>query len=205
MRRRSEPERRVDKLVVGLGNPGPEYAGNRHNVGYLVVDELARRHRYPKAKRGFSGRYAAGLLAGRVAGLLVPTTFMNAAGKSVAAALRGLSLEPAHLLVVHDEIDLPFGQMRMRFDGGHGGHNGLRSIVGLIGPEFHRLRIGVGRPASTDPDVVGAYVLHDFEEPRAEVEELVRRAADAVDVWIEFGLQAAMNRFNGTGAEQTES
>jgi PTH1 family peptidyl-tRNA hydrolase len=200
--RHSDSGGRVEELIVGLGNPGPEYAGNRHNVGYMVIDELARRHRFAKAKRGFSGRYAAGEIAGRVVGLLIPTTFMNLAGRSVAAALRGLSLAPDRVLVVHDDIDLPFGQLRVRSDGGHGGHNGLRSVSGLIGPDYHRLRIGVGRPPSTDPEVVADYVLHDFEEPRAEVEELVRRAADAAEAWIEFGLQEAMNRFNGPALER---
>jgi len=200
--RHSDSGGRVEELIVGLGNPGPEYAGNRHNVGYMVIDELARRHRFAKAKRGFSGRYAAGEIAGRVVGLLIPTTFMNLAGRSVAAALRGLSLAPDRVLVVHDDIDLPFGQLRVRSDGGHGGHNGLRSVSGLIGPDYHRLRIGVGRPPSTDPEVVADYVLHDFEEPRAQVEELVRRAADAAEAWIEFGLQEAMNRFNGPALER---
>jgi PTH1 family peptidyl-tRNA hydrolase len=124
---------------------------------------------------------------------------MNNAGASVAAALRGLRLGPDRLLVVHDEIDLPFGELRLRYDGGHGGHNGLRSIVGLIGADFHRLRIGVGRPASRDPEVVANWVLHDFEEPRSEVEALVRAAADAAAVWVERGIQAAMNEFNRAG------
>lgn len=200
---RAHPEA-VEYLIAGLGNPGPEYAGNRHNVGYLVVDVLARRHGFSKAKRGFKGRYAAGRLDGRQTGLLIPTTFMNSAGSSVAAALRGLSLEPDQLLVVHDDIDLPFGQLRLRYDGGHGGHNGLRSVVGLIGADFHRLRVGVGRPDSRDPDVVADYVLHDFEEPRAEVEALVGAAADAAEVWVERGIQAAMNEFNGVAGTTGE-
>jgi PTH1 family peptidyl-tRNA hydrolase len=187
----------VDYLIAGLGNPGPEYAGNRHNAGYLVVDVLARRHRFPRAKRGYKGRYSPGRVDGRQTGLLIPTTFMNRAGSSVAAALRDLALEPDQLLVIHDDIDLPFGQLRLRFDGGHGGHNGLRSIIGLVGADFHRLRIGVGRPDSRDPDVVADYVLHDFKEPRAEVEALVATGADAAEVWLERGIQAAMNEFNG--------
>ena len=154
-------------LIAGLGNPGPEYAGNRHNVGYLVVDVLALRHRFPKAKRGYKGRYAARRDRRARRRPARAHTFMNLAGASVAAALRGLDLAPDRLLVVHDEIDLPFGRLRMRYDGGHGGHNGLRSLHGLIGDEFHRLRIGVGRPRQTDPEVVADYVLHDFDEPRA--------------------------------------
>ena len=195
---RAQPER-VDYLIAGLGNPGPEYAGNRHNVGYLVVDELARRHRYAKAKRAYKGRYAGGTIAARPVGMLVPTTFMNNAGASVAAALRASRLEPDRLLVVHDEIDLPFGELRLRFDGGHGGHNGLRSVVDLIGSDFHRLRVGVGRPDSRDPEVVADWVLHNFEESRDEVEALVGRAADAAGVWVERCIQAAMNEFNGSG------
>ena len=193
---RAQPER-VEYLIAGLGNPGPEYAGNRHNVGYLVVDELAHRHRFARAKRGYKGRYAAGVVDGRPVGMLVPTTFMNNAGASVAAALRGLHLEAERLLVVHDEIDLPFGELRLRYDGGHGGHNGLRSVVGLVGSDFNRLRVGVGRPDSRDPEVVADWVLHDFAEPRGEVEALVGAAADAAEVWVELGIQAAMNRFNG--------
>jgi PTH1 family peptidyl-tRNA hydrolase len=190
---------RVDYLIAGLGNPGSEYARNRHNVGCLVVDELARRHRYARAKRGYKGRYGAGTIAGRPVGMLVPTTFMNNAGASVAAALRGSRLEPDRLLVIHDEIDLPFGELRLRFDGGHGGHNGVRSVVGLVGSDFHRLRVGVGRPDIRDPDVVADWVLHDFAEPRDEVDVLVGRAADAAAVWVERGIQAAMNEFNGGG------
>ena len=199
MASRRQPER-IDYLIVGLGNPGPEYAGNRHNVGYLVVDELARRHRYARAERAYKGRYAAGTIAGRPVGMLVPTTFMNNAGASVAAALRGSHLEPDRLLVIYDEIDLPFDELRLRFDGGHGGHNGVRSVAGLVGSDFHRLRVGVGRPDSRDPDVVADWVLHDFTEPRDEVEVLVGRAADAAAVWVERGIQAAMNEFNGGGA-----
>jgi PTH1 family peptidyl-tRNA hydrolase len=188
-------------LVVGLGNPGSEYARTRHNVGCMVVDELARRHGYPRPARSFSGKYAAGEIAGRRVGLLCPTTFMNDSGKSVAAALRGLKLAPSALLVVHDHIDLPFGRLRLQHDGGHGGHNGLRSIHGLIGVEFDRVRVGVDRPPTTDPDIVADYVLSCFSQPKPEVETLVQCAADAVQIWLRDGLEAAMRAVNAPDPE----
>ncbi len=163
-----------------------------------MIDELARRHGYARARRGYSGRYAAGTIAGRGVGLLVPTTFMNESGRSVAAALRDLRLGQAELLVVHDHIDLPFGRLRLTQGGGHGGHNGIRSIFELVGRDFDHVRMGVGRPASTDPDIVADYVLGRFAEPRAEVDDLVRRAADAVELWVAEGAEAAMNRVNAT-------
>jgi PTH1 family peptidyl-tRNA hydrolase len=178
----------VDLLVVGLGNPGSGYARTRHNIGYMVVDALARRHGYKRLKRGFSGLYAAGEIAGRVVGLLQPTTFMNASGKSVAEALRKLKLERGALLVVHDEIDLTFGRLQLRNDGGHGGHNGLRSVHELVGKDFDRVRLGVGRPGTTDPDTVADYVLSMFDEPEGEVHALVERGADVVETWVREGL-----------------
>lgn len=178
----------VDLLVVGLGNPGSGYARTRHNIGYVVADLLARRHGYKRPQRGFFGLYAAGEIAGRTVGLLQPTTFMNASGKSVAAALRKLDLGLEALLVVHDEIDLTFGRLQLRHDGGHGGHNGLRSVHELVGKDFDRLRLGVGRPGSTDRDVVADYVLSMFDEPEGEVRELVERAAEAAETWVREGL-----------------
>ncbi|HSL95365.1 MAG TPA: aminoacyl-tRNA hydrolase [Thermoleophilia bacterium] len=192
---RSQPVA-VEALVVGLGNPGRQYEGTPHNVGYAVVERLARRHGYPRAKRAYDGRAAEGRVAGSAVLLLEPTTFMNLSGRSVAAALRATKLTPDRLLVVHDHIDLPFGRLRLAAGGGSGGHNGLKSISGLIGPEYHRLRVGVDRPPSTDPDVVADYVLSPFAEPRAEVEALVERAADAVELWVEVGLEEAANRLN---------
>jgi PTH1 family peptidyl-tRNA hydrolase len=186
----------VEALVVGLGNPGREYEGTPHNVGYAVVERLARRHGYPRAKRAYDGRAADGRIAGRDVLLLEPTTFMNLSGRSVAAAVRAAKVAPDRLLVVHDHIDLPFGRLRLTAGGGSGGHNGLKSISGLIGPEYHRLRVGVDRPPSTDPDVVADYVLSPFGEPRADVDALVERAADAVELWIELGLEEAANRLN---------
>jgi PTH1 family peptidyl-tRNA hydrolase len=187
----------VERLVVGLGNPGAQYARTRHNVGCRIVEELARRHKYPRPARAFSGRYAAGEMAGLRVGLLTPTTFMNDSGKSVAVALRGLKLAPAAMLLVHDHIDLPFGRLRVQNDGGHGGHNGLRSIQELIGPGFDRVRVGVDRPPTTDPDIVADGVLSPFSEPKVEVDSFISRAADAVELWLREGLEAAMQAING--------
>jgi PTH1 family peptidyl-tRNA hydrolase len=191
------PQRNVEYLIVGLGNPGPTYEGTRHNVGSQVVEELARRHAFPKARRGFDGRCAEGAIGGRPVLLLQPTTFMNDSGRSVAAALRALRLPLERVLVVHDHIDLPFGRLRLVEGGGSGGHNGLKSITGLLGPGYPRLRVGVDRPASYDPDVVADYVLSRFGESSAEVAELVSTSADAVELWLHDGLEVAANRVNG--------
>jgi PTH1 family peptidyl-tRNA hydrolase len=191
------PQHNVEYLIVGLGNPGPTYEGTRHNVGYQVVDELARRHAFPWAKRGFDGRCAEGAIGGRPVLLLQPTTFMNDSGRSVAAALRALKLPLARVLVVHDHIDLPFGRLRLMEGGGSGGHNGLKSITGLLGAGYARLRVGVDRPASYDPDVVADHVLSRFGESKAEVAALVGASADAVELWLHDGLEEAANRVNG--------
>jgi PTH1 family peptidyl-tRNA hydrolase len=191
------PQNTIEYLVVGLGNPGPTYEGTRHNVGYLVVDELARRHGFPRAKRGFDGRCAEGMARGRAVLLLEPATFMNDSGRSVAAAVRALKVPLDRVLVVHDHIDLPFGRLRLMEGGGSGGHNGLKSISGLLGPGYARLRVGVDRPDSYDPDVVAGYVLSRFAESRDEVAALVRAAADAVELWLDDGLEIAANRVNG--------
>lgn len=190
IRRKGEIEA-VDLLVVGLGNPGSSYSRTRHNIGYLVIGVLARRHGYGRLRRGFFGLYAAGEIAGRTVGLLQPTTFMNASGKSVAAALRKLKLEQGALMVVHDEIDLAFGRLQLRRGGGHGGHNGLRSVHELVGNDFDRLRLGVGRPTRSDPEVVADYVLSGFDEPEEEVRVFVENAADAVEAWVRERLEAA--------------
>jgi PTH1 family peptidyl-tRNA hydrolase len=191
------PRNTIEYLVVGLGNPGPTYDGTRHNVGYLVVDELARRHGFPRAKRGFDGRCAEGMARGRAVLLLEPATFMNDSGRSVAAAVRALKVPLDRVLVVHDHIDLPFGRLRLMEGGGSGGHNGLKSISGLLGPGYARLRVGVDRPDSYDPDVVAGYVLSRFAESRDEVAALVGAAADAVELWLDDGLEIAANRVNG--------
>jgi PTH1 family peptidyl-tRNA hydrolase len=167
-------------LVVGLGNPGSRYAGTRHNVGFEVADALARQWDLPKAKKRFRGLITEGRAGpgGPRVAVLLPQTFMNEAGASVGPARGALRLPLQRVVVLHDEIDLPFGDVRTRLGGGLAGHNGLKSLTGhLGGADFWRVRIGVGRPASTDPDEVSAYVLSRFSEPKEEVRALIEMAA----------------------------
>jgi PTH1 family peptidyl-tRNA hydrolase len=174
----------VDWLVVGLGNPGAEYEGSPHNIGSEVARALIARWELPKPKSRFRGLLSEGRTGpgGPRVAVLMPQTYMNDAGKSVGPARGALAAELDHVLVVHDEIDLPFGEIRPRVGGGLAGHNGLKSLrEGLGSADFARVRIGVGRPPTTDPDRVAAYVLGRFREPRAEVQELIERAADAVE------------------------
>jgi PTH1 family peptidyl-tRNA hydrolase len=193
--RRSEAAPTLGLLVACLGNPGREYAGNRHNVGFMVCDELARRHG-GSFRSKFSGELAeVRLEAARVA-LLKPQTFMNESGRSVGAAVRFFKVPAEELLVVHDEVDLEPGRLQARLGGGLAGHNGLRSIAQhLRTPEFLRLRVGVGRPERGDPRPVADFVLADFS-PEIDVESLVARAADAVEVLVAAGLEEAQQRFN---------
>lgn len=176
----------VDWLIVGLGNPGSEYARTRHNVGFMVIEDLISRWGLPAPRARYRGRLSEGRIGvpgeplTRVA-LLMPQTYMNDAGLSVGPARGALGVELDRVLVVHDEIDVPFGEIRVRLGGGLAGHNGLKSIrTGLGSTEFRRVRVGVDRPASTDPERVAAYVLGRFSEPAADVAELVERAGDAV-------------------------
>ena len=182
-------------LVVGLGNPGREYAGNRHNLGYMVADELARRHG-GSFRAKFSGQLAELRIGGGRVALLKPETYMNESGTSVGAAARFFKLEPAAVLVVHDEGDFDLGRMQARLGGGLAGHNGLRSIAQhLRTQDFLRLRVGVGRPERGDPRPLADYVLSDFE-PHDDVEGIVARAADAVETVVVEGLEAAQRRVN---------
>jgi peptidyl-tRNA hydrolase, PTH1 family len=174
----------VDWLVVGLGNPGERYARTRHNVGFEVAALAAERWGLPKPKKRYGGLYTdgrAGPGGPRVA-VLLPQTYMNEAGRAVSPARGALKLDLDRIVVVHDEIDLPFGTVRSRLGGGLAGHNGLKSLRReLGGDEFHRIRVGVGRPDTTDPEIVSRHVLGRFEEPRADVRELVERAAGELD------------------------
>jgi PTH1 family peptidyl-tRNA hydrolase len=194
-RGREQASSSLDLLVAGLGNPGREYAQHRHNVGWMVVDEVGRRH--GASWRGkFSGRLAELRLDGRRIALLRPETFMNESGRSVAPALHFFKLEPERLLVVHDEGDLDLGRLQSRLGGGLAGHNGLRSIAAhLKTPDFQRLRVGVGRPGRGDPRDLADFVLSDFE-PEDDAEGVVARAADAVETIVRDGLEAAQRSFN---------
>ena len=180
----------VDWLIVGLGNPGSEYARTRHNLGFEVANQLIARWQMPKAKPKYRGLLTAGPTGPgrpRVA-ILLPQTYMNEAGRSVGPARGAFRVPLDHVLVIHDEIDLPMGRIQVRTGGGVAGHNGLKSVrQGLGSAEFTRVRVGVGRPDSTDPEVVSAYVLGRFREPREEVEALIERAADAVEQLIQEG------------------
>jgi peptidyl-tRNA hydrolase, PTH1 family len=193
--RRGERESSLDLLVVGLGNPGREYVRNRHNVGHLVVEELARRHA-ASWKGKFSGQLADVRIDGHKVALLKPETYMNDSGRAVKAATQFYKLEPDAILVVHDDSDLEPGRLQARLGGGLAGHNGLRSVVQHLGtPDFLRLRIGVGRPGRGDRRDLADYVLSDFE-PHEDAEALVRRAADAVETLDAEGLETAQRRFN---------
>ena len=185
-----------DLLVAGLGNPGRRYAANRHNVGYLVVDELARRHDGSWRSK-FNGQLAEVRIDGHKIALLKPETFMNDSGRPVKAAMQFFKLEPDAVLVVHDESDLELGRLQARRGGGLAGHNGLRSVAEQLGTQdFLRLRVGVGRPGRGDPRPLADWVLTDFL-PDEDPERLVAAAADAVEVLDAEGLEAAQRAVNG--------
>ncbi|MGA8745653.1 MAG: aminoacyl-tRNA hydrolase [Solirubrobacterales bacterium] len=175
-------------LIVGLGNPGREYSGTRHNVGFEVARELSRRWRLPRARSKFGGLIAegrAGAGGPRVA-VLLPQTYMNESGDSAGPARGALKVPLERVVVVHDEIDLPFGEVQTRLGGGLAGHNGLKSLRrGFGDSEFWRVRVGVGRPTSTDPEVVSSYVLSSFREPGEEVVALIERGAGAAERLVE--------------------
>ena len=194
-RRRSDSGSSLDLLVVGLGNPGREHASNRHNIGWMIVDELARRHG-GSWKSKFSGQLAEIRVDGHKVALLKPETYMNRSGGPVGAAARFFKVEPESVLVVHDEGDFDLGRLQARKGGGLAGHNGLRSIAEhLKTQDFLRLRVGVGRPERGDPRPLADYVLSDFE-PADDAEAIVARAADAVETLDAEGLETAQQRFN---------
>jgi peptidyl-tRNA hydrolase, PTH1 family len=193
--RRGERASTLDLLVAGLGNPGREYVQTRHNIGWLVVDELARRHG-GSFRSKFSGQLSEVRLEEDRLALLKPETYMNESGRSIGAAARFFKVDPGALLVVHDDVDLEPGRFQVRLGGGLAGHNGLRSIAQALGTnEFLRLRIGVGRPGRGDRRSVSDYVLSKFD-PETDVDALVARAADAVETIAGEGLEEAQRRCN---------
>ena len=194
-RRGGEAASTLDLLVAGLGNPGREYASTRHNVGWMVVDELARRHAGSWRSK-FSGQLAEVRLDGARLALLKPETYMNESGRSLGAAVRFFKCPAEGVLVVHDDVDLEEGRLQARQGGGLAGHNGLRSIAQALGTqEFLRLRIGIGRPGRGDRRSLADFVLSGFDSA-IDVEALVGRSADAVEMIVLDGLEAAQQHFN---------
>ena len=189
-------------LIVGLGNPGPAYAHTRHNVGYWCINRLARQWGVQmRARRLFS--IGAGSIDGGATVLAKPRTYVNQSGHALSALIKHHLLDPGRMLVICDDLDLPAGRIRLRPGGGHGGHNGLRSVIAVLGSgAFPRLRIGIGRPRLdgqpvTDPDIVAVHVLSDPTPAEREVlEEALARAIEAVRTLVLEGLEAAMNRYN---------
>lgn len=171
-------------LIAGLGNPGAQYQFDRHNVGFMVGEELRRRHGLPALRSRFQGLAGEGAICGLKSVILLPMTFMNLSGRSVAEAMRWHKIPLENVLVIHDEVELPFGEVRLKEGGGLGGHNGLRSMEQYLhSRDFHRLRVGVGRPTSGHRPLAD-YVLESFNEPREDVLLLIGRAADLAEEWL---------------------
>lgn len=195
--KQAEPDAQL-KLVVGLGNPGPRYSGTRHNAGFLVVEELARRHggAFRREREAAGAKLAPGTLAPWPTLLLQPLTFMNLSGKAVQAALSRGGIRPGEMVVVHDDIDLPLGKLRVRFGGSGGGQKGVTDIARAVGPGFLRVKVGVGRPP--EGWATESWVLSRFAEGEAPLlERVVRAAADAVELAAREGAEEAMNAVNG--------
>jgi PTH1 family peptidyl-tRNA hydrolase len=190
-------------MLVGLGNPGREYRRNRHNIGFMALEEIARRAGIDLRTRKFSGAYGQGEWGGCRVVLLEPETFMNLSGDSVQPAMAFFKIAPDDLVVLHDDLDLAFGKIQIKDGGGHGGHNGLRSIAGRLGTtEFKRVRFGIGRPENSNIPVAD-YVLSDFySEERGVLDDVLATASDAVEMILREGVRAAMNRFNGKAQAQ---
>jgi len=181
------------RLVVGLGNPGSRYARNRHNIGFMVAAAIARRYGFPAFRSRFKGELSEGVIAGERRLLLCPQTFMNASGESVLAAMSFYKIPPGEIVVIHDELDLRPGKVRVKRGGGNAGHNGLRSIDAMIGPDFWRVRIGIGHPGIRE--LVHPYVLMNFsaEEIQQWVVPLVDAVAETIPVLLEGAPDAFMS------------
>jgi PTH1 family peptidyl-tRNA hydrolase len=184
-------------LVVGLGNPGPRYQNTRHNVGFQVIDRLAQRAQDPVFRERFRGSFASATLSGESIGLLKPETFMNESGRAVQAAMQFYKLAPSSVLLVHDELDLGFGDVRLKQGGGDAGNRGVRSVTESIGPDTLRLRVGIGKPPPDFRGDTADFVLQGFS-PAEQVElgNVIDRAADAVALLASRGISVAMNATN---------
>ncbi|NIQ93864.1 MAG: aminoacyl-tRNA hydrolase [Desulfuromonadales bacterium] len=183
-------------VVVGLGNPGRKYALTRHNVGFMVAEQLAGENGIALKQKKHQGIYGIGRVGGMETAVLLPQTYMNRSGISVKSAITSLGIQPGDLIVVHDEVDLPFGRVRVKNGGGHGGHNGLRSICDLLGSrDFIRVRVGVGRPEGQKD--VSSHVLSVFSATeKKELDSVLKGSAMAVETVVRQGAQQAMNEFN---------
>lgn len=197
--RKPKTRMKPDKIIVGLGNPGRQYSETRHNIGYMVLAELVKRTSFDKPRSQFHADVWDARIGGKNVLLICPTTFMNLSGTSVSEAIRFYKLNPEQdLAVVCDDLDLPVARLRIRETAGSGGQKGLKDIIAKLGTQkFTRLRIGIGRPSSSDQVV--DFVLTPFrKDEKPEIELAVQNAADALQVWVEFGSQEAMNRYNVT-------
>lgn len=211
----------IMKMIVGLGNPGPQYARNRHNIGFQVVDILAERHGISLSRAKFNALFGLGSItharapkgdrllrvdaSGQRAALMRPLTFMNRCGSSVAPMARFYRVEPQDIFVIYDELDLPSGKLRLRPFGGSGGHNGMKSLIQMLGTDrFPRARVGIGRPRA--PMRPADYVLQNFSvDEEIAFESLRPRIADAVETWLFHGIDLAMNRFNSASLNSSVS
>ncbi|WP_075215491.1 aminoacyl-tRNA hydrolase [Mongoliimonas terrestris] len=182
-------------LLAGLGNPGPKYAGNRHNIGFMAVDRIHARYRFPAWRKNFQAEVAEGTIAGERVLLMKPLTFMNESGRAVGEAVRFLKLAPTDVVVLHDELDLPPGKLRMKLGGGHGGHNGLRSITSQITDGYRRMRLGIGHPGQKE--LVHGHVLSDFHKAdQAWLEAFLDAVTDHIDDVVKGDDQTFANRIH---------
>ena len=183
------------KLLVGLGNPGSKYVATRHNVGFMVADLVARQNNIAIKKNGYQALYGVGRVASEQTTILLPQTFMNNSGSSVNAAFQSLGIPPGDLIVIYDDLDLPFGRMRIKREGGHGGHNGIRDIIAVLGcKDFIRVRVGIGRPEYGD---ITGHVLSSFNTSEQKLlPQLLDAAAQASEKIIADSVLDAMNTFN---------
>lgn len=186
----------TDFLVAGLGNPGPEYEGTRHNTGFMVATRLMKRHEMGRTRNRYGGRWCEGTVLGVNLAVILPMTYMNRSGEAVASAARHKHIEPVNIIVIHDDMDFPFGSVRVKQGGGTGGHNGLSSIVAELGTDvFNRVRIGIGRPDNTNMPARD-WVLSRLRETDIELLPVLDTAVDCIETIITDGIEAAMNRFN---------